>query len=254
MPQIRIHMKKYIYLLLVFLLAYFSVGAQGVSVRKDGIYSGDALYAKMDKTGTPYANYSIKIPRGSEVLSARYDEWTHSYIITFAESGQQVTMKNDANFEQRLAKAVVETNMIVGGQYNPRSEAKFMSAYAYGSIPPLDKTDDFKPAAQTDYKTVERNRKMPYVGSGTYIKQDGKVIAIYKVEQVSVEGKPAKNFTFFLPDGAKVATVSVIQELSGQCKINTLKDNKECTIGLKNNDNITTAREVAIFLSDKGYL
>ena len=254
-------MKRFFYLSLILSVVSLSLHAQGVSMHKDGIYNNNNLYAKMDKTGTTNTTYSIKVPKGTEVLSARYDEWTRSYIITFVESGQQIAMKGDANFEQKLAKAVVESNMIVGGQYNPRSEGYFISHYGYGSVPPVDRQDnkaddDFKPAphVQVDYKTVERNRKMPYVASDTYVKQDGKVIGIYKVELVTLEGKSAKSFTFYLPGGTKVASVIVVQEKNGECKVSTMKDGKECTIGLKNNDNISTAREVAIFLSDKGYL
>lgn len=260
-PLITGDMKKYLYLAGLLVVMQLSARAQGVSVHKDGIYNNNALYAKMDKTGSTNATYSIKAPKGGEVLNARYDEWVHSYIITFTESGQQIAMKNDATFEQRLAKGVVESNMIQGGTYNPRSEGYFMTKYGTGSIPPVDRQDnkpddDFKPSNQpmVDYKIVDRNRKMPYVASDSYVKQDGKVIGIYKVELVTVEGKPAKNFTFYLPGGTKVASVIVIQELNGQCKVSTMKDGKQCTIGLKNNDNISTAREVAIFLSDKGYL
>lgn len=248
-------MRKYICLSCLLMFACIAAQAQGVSVRKDGIYNNNVLYAKMDKTGTNSPVYSVKLPRGTEVLNARCDEWTHSYIITFTESGQQIAMKSTADFELRLAKGIVESNMIIGGQYNPRSEAYFIGHFGYGSLPPVDKQDDARPAmGKNDYQVIARNRKMPYVASDTYVKQDGKVIGIYKVESVSKDGKAAKSFTFYLPNGTKVAEVIVMQEKNGECKVSTMKDSKECTIGLKNNDNITTAREVAIFLSDKGYL
>ena len=255
MPQIIGDMKKYICLLIMLLAAYLSADAQGVAVRKDGIYNNNALYAKMDKTGAGNSViYSVKLPKGSEILNARYDEWLHNYVITFTESGQQITMKNEPDFDQKLAKAVIESNMVVGGQYNVRSEAHFMSKYGYGSMPAVDKQDDAKPMVSVDYKIVERNHKMPFVGSDSYVKQDGKIIGTYKVESTTIAGKPAKSFIFYLPNGTKVAEVIVLQEKNGECKVSTMKDNQQCTIGLKNNDNITTAREVASFLTDKGYL
>src|ERR1044072_7350835 len=134
-------MKRYFYTTILCSAICLAANAQGVSVHKDGIYNNNALYAKWEKTGSGNANYSIKTPKGGEVLNARYDDWTHSYIVTFTESGQQIAMKNEPNFEQKLAKGVVESNMIAGGQYNPRSEAFFMSRYGYGSIPPGEKQD-----------------------------------------------------------------------------------------------------------------
>ncbi|MBS1585616.1 MAG: hypothetical protein JSS82_08705 [Bacteroidetes bacterium] len=250
-------MYKYLYFAAALAMSVNSFAQSGVSVHSNGIYNNNALYAKLDKTGTTNAGYSVKLPKGQEVLNARYDDWLHSYIVTFPESGQQIAMKSDPNFEQKLAKGVVESNMIVGGQYNPRSEGYFMSKYGYGSIPPVDKQEASQQvpvSEKSDYTTVERNRKMPYVGSDSYVKQDGKVITTYKVESINTGGKPAKKFTFYLPNGTKVAEVTIVQVKDGECKVHTMKDDKEVTIGMKNNDNITSAREIAIFLSDKRYL
>lgn len=250
-------MRKLALLLLLLIITAATGIAQGISVRSDGIFRNNELYAKLEKTGSGNASYKVKLPKGADILTARYDDWTHTYIITFPQSGQQIAMKNEPGFEQRLAKGVVESNMVVGGQYNPNSEAFFMTRYGYGSIPPVDKQDipqTESPAKKQDYATVERNRKMPYVGADSYIKQDGKVIGIYKVELQNNKGKNLKVFTFYLPNSTKVAVVSVDEVKNGECKVTTMKDNKEYTIGLKNNDNMFTAREIAIFLSDKGYL
>lgn len=247
-------MKKCLFLPVLLWLACFSARAQGISLRQDGIYNNNMLYAKMEKTAAN-ASYSIKTPKGTEVLNARHDDWTHSYIITFAESGQQVAMKDEKDFEQKLARGIVESNMLPGGQYNPRSEAWFISKYAYGSVPAVDK-QDLPPVAtgKQDYAIVERNHRMPYVGGDSYIKQDGKVIATYKVAEEKNNNKTIRKFTFYLPANTKVAEANLEQTKNAPCIVKTMKDNKEYSIGLKNDSNMLTAREIAIFLSDKGYL
>ncbi|MBL7719687.1 MAG: hypothetical protein JNL72_12670 [Flavipsychrobacter sp.] len=101
------------------------------------------------------------------------------------------------------------------------------------------------------YELVERNRRMPFVTSDGYVKQDNKVITYYTIEKA---GETGKKFRYTLPNGTAVAEAFIKHDNMGKMVVTTMIDNKKHTVGVKNITEMDIAREVAMFLSDNKYL
>ena len=112
-------------------------------------------------------------------------------------------------------------------------------------------TQSFAQTENDKYQTVERNRRLPFVTAESYVKQDNKVIANYKI--VRLEGK-SKKFVYSLPNGTIVAEAIIKYDNAGKVTVTTKQDDKKHTVGLKNISDMDVAREVAMFLSDNKYL
>jgi hypothetical protein len=101
------------------------------------------------------------------------------------------------------------------------------------------------------FELVQRNRRMPFVASDSYVKQDNKVIVNYTTEEI---GENGTKFIFALPNETVVAEAILKRVNAGKVVVQTMIDNKMHTVGLKNIANIDVAREIAMFLSDNKYI
>lgn len=202
-------------------------------------------------------NYSIQTLDGEEFAMARYDKVSGTgqrYIITFVSDGQRGGMRYDISFGKKLAKELVESHVVKNAKFNPDGEKRFLLANPMpGANTTTNNTTNTSNETTIVHDGVERDHSQPIYIQGLNITQAGITIGTYKTKTSATDGKINNILSFYLPDGTKVAEATVNQ-MGGNCKITTLKDNKLRTINITVTADFDQAKEVAKYLSEHYYL
>lgn len=104
------------------------------------------------------------------------------------------------------------------------------------------------------FTVVKRDTSLPVMVFPGKIKQDSLLIANYTVTDGSWEGKLVKTFTFYLPNGVKVAEAMILGISKDACSISTFKDDQMAQIEINAINNTARVQLLAAFLIRKGYL
>ena len=314
-------MNKFFLLSFLTLSIVANIYAQKVSYTGDMIYVDDQPYAIMKKSGGIVSDYSIRTLGNKEIMIVHFDKGdggSMKYLATFIGSGMQVFIKNDFGFGKKLAREVVENDLIKNGELNPAGERRFLMAHSPGSgdYTPNDskpaytepetrasRTDEYKAdrdnygsgndynstrhtetetrmSGTTEYHTdrqysgsdnnkhsntwnetskpgtVDRDRGRNIYVAGDRIRQDNKLIGIYTKTSSASEGTIFNVFSFYLPDGTKIAEERITQFNSDHYKLITIYDNKVRMVSISPDINLDfdQVREMARYLADHYYL
>ncbi len=179
-------MNKFFLLSLLALSTLTSAFAQQVNYRDDIIYLDEQPYAIMKKSGGMMSDYSVRTLDNKEVMMVHFDKGdggSLKYLATFTASGMQVFLKNDFGFGKKLAKEVVENNLIKNGALNPAGERRFLMSHssAAGEVivndnppPPAYKTTTYNSAQRTEgddtYSYSSQNSNSSYQSAPTTYK------------------------------------------------------------------------------------
>jgi hypothetical protein len=315
---------KFLFVLhFLFLLITTGLFAQNVSYQNETIYADDQPYAIMKKTGGFVPDYSVRTLDNKEIMIVHFDKGdggTMMYLATFIGSGMQAFMKNDLGFGKKLAKEIVENNLIKNGDLNPAGEKRFLMLHsaasgqvvvddnsppqtlptngsaktryeeqqqdtyvpvnAYNSAPQAETDgrisrtsqysgdrDSYHSGNNNNYTTtrtdettrpriVERDRGQNIYVAGDRIRQDNRLIGNYTKTTFTLYGEIYNVFTFFLPDGSKIAEAKIRQFNADSYKLVTINDNKVRDVSIKEYINIDfdQVREISKFLSKHYYL
>jgi len=102
--------------------------------------------------------------------------------------------------------------------------------------------------------TVERNRNAMIQVFGSDIKQDFKVIGTFSHKSERVDGQSVNVYSFFLPNGTKVAEGTVPTFGDKTCSLWTISDNRRQSLTLKSIGTSAIAKEIAEVLVRGHYL
>ena len=246
--------------LLVFLTVLPTVYAQKVVYKDDMIYVDDVPYAQMKKSGGIMPNYSVLTLDGTEILMVKFDKGeggTMHYLATFIGSGMQVFMKNEIGFGKKLAKEVVENNLIKNGYFNPEGEKRFLLS---NNIPNSESERSYNsqqaPLNGTTSSGVhkERDRNQAIYLQGQKLLQANMVIGTYQKNIININGELYNIYNIYSPDGVKIAEAKTRQFNAGSGKLTTINDNKITSINIDSDIEFEQIKQIANYLSDHFYL
>lgn len=312
-------MNKFFLLSFLTLSLVANIYGQKVSYTGDIIYVDDQPYAIMKKSGGIVSDYSVRTLDNKEIMMVHFDKGdggSMKYLATFIGSGMQVFIKNDFGFGKKLAREVVENDLVKNGELNPAGERRFLMAHSSGGgdFAPNDskpvytepetmtsRTNDYKTdrdaytsgnnynstrntetetriSGTTEHHTdreyynsdnhsntwnetskpgtVDRDRGRNIYVAGDRIRQDNKLIGTYTKNTSASDGTIFNVFSFYLPDGTKIAEARIKQFNSDHYKLITIYDNKVRMVSISPDINIDfdQVREMARYLTDHYYL
>ncbi len=233
-----------------------TLNAQEVSYSKNIISTDDEPYAKLVKEGSMLRReYSLQNMDGEELVAVKLDDRGNKnpaddrYVLYFLESGQKAAMPQDIGFGKKLAKEIAKRNLIKNGKINPKGEQQFLQVYPYTEA----STAGEETTGGNDYHIAEHDHTKPIAVNGSTLLQGGVEIGTYRDAQGNNMGKVYTTYSFFLPDGTKVAEGNV--ELNGTSgTFTTLKDNKQHNLNFSSTFKWDIAKEAAKYLSSKYYM
>jgi hypothetical protein len=243
------------------------------------------------KAGVPYcivveksngalraSDFSVQSLQGKELIYVKYAYYakpsTAQNLNQYAPATVNISYyeyyftdtknKAEISYSTKVYKTVVEYNLVSGDSINSPEEDKFVSLNGMKfSNDALEQTTEPAGNDKSPYSNlVYRNRTAPItirlIGDGTesgagisQITQDNKVVGKVESTQYTANGIIIKIFTFFLPDGTKVAQAQCNGINSHEWSITTLKNNLTRSVSSTiNND----AMDVAKYLIDAYYL
>jgi hypothetical protein len=127
------YMRRFLLLPLFMLIVSAGSYAQKVTYKDEMIYVDEQPYAIMKKQGGLVANYSLRTLDNKEIMMVRFNKGnsgsSQDYTVSFIGTGNQVSMKNDIGFGKKLAKEVVENDLIKSGDINPDGEKRFLLSH-----------------------------------------------------------------------------------------------------------------------------
>jgi hypothetical protein len=254
-------MKRLLLFSLFCLLTSPVLWGQKVVYKDDIIYVDDVAYAQMTKRGGIVPDFSVSTLDGTEFMMVKFDKGeggTMQYIATFIGSGMQAFLKNDIGFGKKLAREVVENNLVSNGHFNPEGERRFLLSHSGTPNSQSERT----PAARNSMSNntdagrtmpKERDRNQGIFLRGQNIMQANIIIGSYQRNVITINGELYNMFYFYTPDGAKVAEAKVRQFNAGSCKLTTVSDNKITSVGIDSDIEYDQVKQISAYLSDHLY-
>jgi hypothetical protein len=240
--------------------------AQKVKIKKQNVYVDDSLYCKIKGQGLfdaipGQAEFTIKSLADKELIFVK--EAKNEYLtLTFLNSGAKMKIKkeNTITFSDKkdILKKIYNANLLQGDSINTEVVRLF--------ILKNDATEAYKEDigqntifSGKDYVVLDRNTDASINIKGSSIMQDNKTIGNYKANEEIVEGVIKTNFSFYLYNNIKVATLNVENYNPAAANtILTLKDNQQNSVDelskemFFNKENY--AKIIAEWLVKRGYL
>lgn len=233
--------------------------AQKVSVENDTVYKDAVPYCLILKQGEALSPiYSIRTLTNVEIAVAKSDPSVGTNSagvayerITFTGSGAIAHFANGIPFVKRLAKAIVENNLIVDNAINPEGEKRFLALY------PSQIKDQATVVVNVntsgpDYTTVERNRSAAVMEINGTISQGGTTIGRCTSSDNNSGGKISTTIKYYLQNGVQCATATCDNIGAKTATVVTLKDNRTHTVNITNS--AVKEKEIAQWLADNYYL
>ena|GEM_PF-1562659 len=256
----KLYIMKPIMLFIFFFLAIATtVDAQKVVYKDDIIYADDVPYAQMKKSGGIMPNFSVLTLDGKEILIVKFDKGeggSMRYLATFTGSGMQVFMKNEIGFGKKLAKEVVENNLIKNGNLNPEGEKRFLLSNntPYGESERNYGSQQAPVNINNGGMHKERDRNQAIYLQGQKLLQANMVIGTYQKSIISINGDLYNIYNIYTADGVKIAEAKTRQFNAGSCKLSTINDNKVTSINIDSDIEFEQIKQIATYLSDHFYL
>lgn len=180
------------------------------------------------------------------------------YEIIFLNTDYKAQMEADFGISKRVIKRFYKYEVLKDGVLNEAGVKNFVKVYGRDLISEYRRKSgqavDTDRGGQNDdakYKTIERDRSDDISIFRDDIKQDFKVIATFSLTTNSEGGERKDVYSFFLPNGTLVATVSTKKfSKNGRCEMLTMKDNKIQHFNINVNSASTDSRaeEMAKYL------
>lgn len=250
------------FFLLLFLPVALNAQKQKVTWENDTIFSNAKPYAIMTSTGGLQAVYSIRTLTNKEIAIASYDATIAEdankntyYRVTFSGDGAYGHFPNTLGLGKRLAKVIVENDLVHDSVANAEGEKRFLAIYPArlpGNNPATVVIVNNNTTNNTNYTPVERNRNATIFVNGTDISQDFKTIGSVTSQNSMGGGHSYTTLSYTLPNGVKVAEATFTDYKYNTCTVVTLKDNATHTIQLTNS--AAKEKEVVEWLVKNYYL
>jgi hypothetical protein len=203
----------------------------------DTIFNAGKPYAilkKVNKNITPdYRLYSLFGNELMDIIRERTINEITYYAYIFLQSGKRA----EARFywDVRVEKLIVENDLVHDSIINPAGENRFLLKYP----PNLSTMQNQQivninvggtPTYTNPYQTVDRNRNRMIQIFGSEIRQEQILIGTYNRTTTFVNGKALDVYSFYLPNGTKVAEATQLDVRSTMVKVVTMKDNFSRTV------------------------
>lgn len=249
-------MKKLLILLALVPVAGFS---QKVKVEGDTIFKDNVAYCLIVKQGEALSPvYSVRTLNNTEVAIAKTDDaiapaenGTGYLRITFSASGAIAHFGNGIPTVKRLAKALVESDVIKDNAINPEGEKRFVMLYPNKTVNQPTVIVNVNTAGP-DYTPVQRNKSGFLNAVNGSISQGGTTIGSYSTANNYSGGKGMSTTTYSLPNGVQCAVATYDNIGAKSASVRTLRDNVTRNITI--NNSAMSEKEIAEWLSVNGYL
>lgn len=265
---------KNLFAITLSILLFTGLSAQKVDLDKDTITVDGKAYAVLKKTssGLETPEFSLQTTDGEEVAIAKLSTdvvpsnratntsgvQAHYIHITFLGSGVQASMAYYLSFKKQFAKDVVKCNLFVNGKYDPAGEKKFVILNPYkGNQVVVNNTtviinNGGNSGSYSNYAMIDRNRSAHVYVFGNTVQQDHKNVGKVTVKNEASGGTIVYTYTYFLPDGTRVAEATINGVGGRSVNIVTFKDNNRHSTTIVNK--VTAEEEIATFLIANYYL
>ncbi len=233
--------------------------AQKVKVDGDTVYKDEAPYCLILKQGTGLAPvYSIRTLTNVEIATVIQDdavpanEQKTAYVrITFTASGAISHFGNTIPLVKRLAKALVESDVVGTNGSNPEGEKRFVSLYPNKIVNQATVIVNINTNGP-DYTPVTRSKVNSIRALNGKLSQGGTDIGTYATSNTMSGGKSVSTTTYSLPNGVQCAVATYDNIGAKTASVRTLRDNATHTVTIKNS--AMSEQEIADWLSTNGYL
>lgn len=249
-------MKKFLILLGLIPTLGFS---QKVKVEGDTVFKDNVPYCLIVKQGEALSPvYSIRTLNNTEVAMAKTDDavppvenGTGYLRITFSGSGAISHFGNGIPTVKRLAKALVESDVIKDNAINPEGEKRFVMLYPNKIVNQPTVIVNVNTTGP-DYTPVQRNKSGFLNAVNGNISQGGTNIGTYSTANSYSGGKSVSTTTYSLANGVQCAVATYDNIGAKSASVRTLRDNVTRTVTI--NNSAMSEKEIAEWLSTNGYL
>ncbi len=236
--------------------------AEGNVVRSlDTIFNAGIPYAILrDKKVMLATDYTLFSLNGKELVNIPYEcivqannssNQTCYHVFLFLQSGRRGEIQ--VGLGMKVERIVVDYDLVQNNEINPAGENKFLMRYPpkFSGLHQPTTVVVINNGNAGTYTTVDRNRSGSISLFGTELKQEFKTIGSVTKSTNSSTGIMLYTFSYFLPNGTKIAEATGEGINCKSWRVVTMKDNQSHTITTTFSQQ---EEQIAKFLSDSYYL